>query len=75
MRPAYQVWYAFEPWNTTKKVDEMLALLILTTFEENPSGARAWKGHDWNMLNRLHIKGHISDPISKAKSVVVPEEA
>jgi len=57
------------------KVDEMvLALLFLTTFEETPSGARAWKGHDWNVLDRLHAKGYISDPRSKAKSVVVTEE-
>jgi len=57
------------------KVDEMvLALLFLTTFEESPYGARAWKGHDWNVLDRLHAKGYISDPRSKAKSVVVTEE-
>jgi hypothetical protein len=57
------------------KVDEMvLALLLLTTFEESPYGARAWKGHDWNVLDRLHAKGYISDPKSKAKSVVVTEE-
>ena len=57
------------------KVDEMvLALLFLTTFEESPHGARAWKGHDWNVLDRLHAKGYISDPRSKAKSVVLTEE-
>jgi len=57
------------------KVDEMvLAMLFLTTFEETPSGARAWKGHDWSVLDRLHAKGYISDPRSKAKSVVVTEE-
>jgi Domain of unknown function (DUF6429) len=57
------------------KVDEMvLALLFLTTFQESPHGARAWKGHDWNVLDRLHAKGYISDPRSRAKSVVVTEE-
>jgi len=57
------------------KVNEMvLALLFLTTFEEGPYGARAWKGYDWGALNRLHAKGYISDPKSKAKSVVVTEE-
>ena len=56
------------------KVDEMaLALLYLTTFEER-SGLRAWKGHDWDVLDRLHLKGYISDPKRKAKSVVVTEE-
>lgn len=57
------------------KVDEMvLALLFLITFGESPYGARAWKGHDWNVLDRFHAKGYISDPRSKAKSVVVTEE-
>jgi hypothetical protein len=56
------------------KVDEMvLALLYLTMFEEG-SGLRAWKGHDWGVLDRLHQKGYISDPRSKAKSVVVTEK-
>jgi hypothetical protein len=52
------------------KVDEMvLALLSLTMFEDR-SGLRAWKGYDWDALDRLHAKGSISDPKSKAKSVV-----
>jgi DNA-binding PadR family transcriptional regulator len=56
------------------KVDEMvLALLSLTMFEDR-SGWRAWKGHDWDALDRLHEKGYISDPRSKAKSVVMTEE-
>jgi hypothetical protein len=57
------------------KVDEMvLALLWLTAFDEDASGARAWKSHDWDALDRLHAKGYISDPRSKAKSVVFSEE-
>lgn len=56
------------------KVDEMtLALLWLTLFHNGP-GTRAWKGHDWDVLERLHAKGYISDPKSKAKSVVMSEE-
>jgi hypothetical protein len=34
----------------------------------------AWKGHDWEALNRLHEKGDISDPKRKAKSIVLSEE-
>jgi hypothetical protein len=35
------------------KVDEMvLALLYLTTFNDGP-GRRAWKGHDWDAMDRL----------------------
>ena len=52
------------------KVDEMvLALLFLTTHH----GGRAWKGHDWGAMDRLHKKGMILDPVSKAKSVVLTE--
>ena len=57
------------------KVDEMvLALLSLTAFDEDQFGARAWKSHDWDALDRLHAKGYISDPKTKAKSVVLSEE-
>ena len=57
-----------------EKIDEMvLALLHLTSFTDHGS-VRAWKGHDWDALNRLHKKGLISDPKSKAKSVLLSEE-
>jgi hypothetical protein len=35
------------------------------------SGERAWKSFDWDAMDRLHAKGYISDPKSKAKSVVL----
>lgn len=35
---------------------------------------RAWKGFDWEAMNRLHERGYISDPVGKAKSVVFTEE-
>ena len=55
----------------TAKIDEaVLALLYLTLHD----GTRAWKGFDWDTLNRLHAKGLISDPVSKAKSVVLTGE-
>ena len=56
-----------------EKVDDMtLALLYLTTFKDH-GGLRTWKGHDWEVLNRLHESGYIDDPVSKAKSVVLTE--
>lgn len=59
----------------TDKVDEaVLALLTLTIHQQDELGARTWKGHDWETLNRLHEKGFISDPVSKAKSVVLTHE-
>jgi DNA-binding PadR family transcriptional regulator len=57
-----------------EKVDEMtLALLYLTTFKDK-YGLRAWKSHDWDVLNRLHENGYIHDPATKAKSVRLTEE-
>jgi hypothetical protein len=55
----------------TEKIDEtVLALLYLTLHD----GTRAWKGFDWDTLNRLHAKGLITDPVDKAKSVVLTNE-
>lgn len=57
-----------------EKVDEMvLALLHLTSFEDE-FAIRAWKGMDWDAMNRLHEKGYIGNPKSKAKSVIMTEE-
>jgi hypothetical protein len=58
-----------------EKLDEMvLALLYLTSFAEHGI-TRAWKGHDWDVLNRLHEKALISDPKNKNKSVGLSEDA
>jgi Domain of unknown function (DUF6429) len=55
----------------TNRIDEaVLALLYLGLHEES----RAWKSFDWDALDRLHDKGLISNPASKAKSVVFSEE-
>ena len=50
--------------------DAVLALLYLTLHD----GCRAWKGHDWDAMDRLHQKGYIGDPVGKAKSVLFTEE-
>jgi hypothetical protein len=53
------------------KVDEMvLALLFLTLHGDG----RAWKGHDWDAMDRLYQKGLIFDPVGKTKSVTLTEE-
>lgn len=45
-----------------EKVDELtLALLYLVMFDEQ-HGSFAWKGFDWETMNRLHEKGYISNP-------------
>jgi hypothetical protein len=57
-----------------EKVDDYtLALLYLVTSKEK-FGARAWKSFDWETMNRLHEKGYISNPKSKARSVALSEE-
>jgi len=58
------------------KIDDMtLALMYLVVWERiKDHGSRAWKGFDWSTLDRLHNKGIISDPHSKAKSVVMTED-
>jgi hypothetical protein len=50
--------------------DAVLALLVLGLHD----GARAWKGFDWDAMDRLHEAGYITDPKGKAKSVVFTEE-
>jgi len=56
------------------KIDDCtLALLYLVT-SENEYGARAWKSFDWATMDRLHQKGYISDPKSKAMSIVMSQE-
>jgi hypothetical protein len=58
----------------TQKIDDaVLALLYLTSFEQY-GGVRAWKGHNWDALNRLYEKGMISDPRRKTKSIVFSDE-
>ena len=55
----------------TDKIDEaVLALLYLTLHD----GVRAWKGHDWDALDRLYRKGMIKNPVGKSKSVVLTDE-
>ena len=55
----------------TAKIDEaILALLQLGRHD----GDRTWKSFDWDAMNRLHEKGYITNPMSKAKSVVFTEE-
>ncbi len=56
------------------KVDEAVLALLYLNFFGNQGATRAWKGFDWDAMDRLHEKGFISDPKRKAKSVIVTEE-
>lgn len=56
---------------STEKIDRaVLALLYLGLHDDD----RAWKGFDWDAMNRLHERGFISDPVGKAKSVAFTEQ-
>jgi hypothetical protein len=53
------------------RIDEaVLALLWLNLYA---TGA-AWKGFDWQAMERLHERGFISIPVRKTKSVQLTEE-
>ena len=58
-----------------EKVDEATLALMWLVTESDKYGSRAWKGFDWDTLDRLHEKGLISDPKRKAKSVTLSKEA
>ena len=60
--------------STKDKIDEaVLALLYLGIVERSAWGARTWKSFDWNAMERLHDKDLISNPVTRAKSVVLTE--
>ena len=55
----------------TDKIDDAVLTLPYLTLHD---GYRAWKGFDWEAMDRLHDKGMIHDPVGKVKSVVLTEE-
>ena len=55
----------------TDRIDDcVLALLLLGRHD----GQRVWKSFDWAAMERLHEKGLISNPVGRAKSVVLTDE-
>jgi hypothetical protein len=56
------------------KVDDMVLALLFLTMHEDRYGSRAWKSHDWGVMDRLCEKGYILDPKNTAKSVAMTEE-
>jgi len=50
--------------------DAVLALLTLTLHDH----CRAWKGFDFEVMDRLHQKGFIDNPVGKTKSVMLTDE-
>ncbi len=54
-----------------EKVDDAILALMFLSLDRD---GRAWKGFDWDAMNRLHEKGYIGNPVSKAKSVILTDE-
>jgi len=52
-------------YNQSSIDEAVLALLTAFSFD----GGRAWKGFDFDVMNRLHAQGLIDDPKGKTKSV------
>jgi hypothetical protein len=59
-----------DDWDKEKAEDAVLALFQLTLHAER----RAWKGFDFEILDRLFDKGLILDPRNRSKSVVLTDE-
>jgi hypothetical protein len=55
----------------TNKIDDAVLTLLYLGLHD---GARAWKGFDWEAMNRLHERGYITEPRGKAKLAVFTEE-
>ena len=54
-----------------EKVEEVtLAMMYLSLGDDG----RAWKGYDWDTLDRLFARGLIADPKNKNKSVALTEQ-
>ena len=58
----------------TNKIDEATLALLFLSMHSDGGLARAWKGIDWEVMDRLYEKGYILDPKNIAKSVVVTKE-
>lgn len=56
------------------RVDEMVLALLYLTSSQDRFATRAWKGLDWETMDRLYKKGYISNPKGKSASVALSEE-
>ena len=54
------------------KLIEEAVLALLTTFSSD--NGNAWKGLDFETMNRLHEQGFISNPVNRKKSIWLTAE-
>ncbi|WP_422421908.1 DUF6429 family protein [Pseudomonas sp. GZD-222] len=55
-----------------EKLIEDAVLALLATFSSDDGNA--WKGFDFEIMNRLHEHGFISNPVNRNKSIWLTEE-
>ena len=51
-----------------------MALLYLSRFSDNYSTDRAWKGYDWDILDKLDEEEYINRGSYKSKSLYLTDE-
>ena len=56
----------------TDRIDDAILALLHPTLDRD---GRAWKGFDFNAMDRLQAKGFICDPVGRAKSVLLTHES
>jgi hypothetical protein len=56
------------------KIDEAVLALMHLSLHHDRGYPRTWKSFDWDALDRLHERGLIASPRSKARSVLLTEE-
>lgn len=54
------------------KLIEEAVLALLAAFSSD--GGNAWKGFDFEVMNRLHEHGFISNPVNRNKSIWLTDE-
>ena len=57
-------------YNQSKIDDMVMTLLFISSFQDG----RVWKGYDWDILERLHEKGLITNPVGKTKSFYLTDK-
>ena len=57
-----------------QKIDEAVLGLLYLNLHQSGGASRAWKGFDWEALDRLYERGLIANPRNEAKSVLLTVE-
>ena len=54
-----------------QRIDDAV-LALLAAFSDSDS--HTWKGHDFDVMKRLHQRGFIGDPVNKNKGLYLTNE-